>query len=262
MEKGIDNSPNLEGKYIARKIKDSLAGKFENVFVAIVSVGDDFSASSYTRSLLKNFDEFKINYAIYNLNANVSQKDFNFLIETLDNTDFIKAIFLHRPLNIDTKASIEPLKEPFFSKDLDSPPCTAAAVIQLLKGHNIDLKSKNCLIIGRSEVVGKPLAKLFLNENATVTIAHSYTKNLKSLTMAADIIVSAVGKPNFLNGDMVSAGAVVVDVGINYLNGKLVGDCDYNSIYEKTLYITPVPGGVGPITSAMVLVNLARLANL
>ena len=242
----------IEGKILANQIKEEAIAILQNkyAFVAIVSVGNDESAAIYTRALIKSFERANVNYTVYSLEEDIKQEDFDYLIETLENTDYVTAIFLHRPL--------PNLKAPILKKDLDDPPCTALAVVKILKAHDIEIQSKNCLIIGRSEVVGKPLAKLLLNENATVTIAHSYTENLQDFTKKADIIILAVGKPNFLNGDFISENSIVIDVGINYLNGKLTGDCDFESILAKTPYITPVPGGIGPVTSAIILDNLVK----
>jgi len=246
----------IEGKTIAKKIKEEAIEilRNKNAFVAIVSVGNNESATSYTHALTQNFESASVDYAVYTLEEHITQKDFDYLIETLENTDYITAIFLHRPLP-------KHLKEPSLRKDLDNPPCTATAVIEILKAQNIEMQSKNCLIIGRSEIVGKPLSRLLLDENATVTIAHSYTKNLQNFTKKADIIIVAVGKANFITGEAISENAVVIDVGINYVDGKLTGDCDFQSVITKTPYVTPVPGGVGPVTSAVVLANLVEMTS-
>ena len=137
-------------------------------------------------------------------------------------------------------------------------PATPKGVITLLKSNNIDIQSKNVVVVGRSKLVGKPLAMLFLNENATVTIAHSKTANLKEVTKKADILVAAVGKPKFIVADMVKRDCVVVDVGINRLDGKLCGDVDYEGVSEVASFVTPVPGGVGPMTIATLLENVLR----
>lgn len=221
----------------------------EGAFVCIVRVGNNSSDSSYNKALTKNFELHKVKYAMYDIDESISIEDFQNMLSIFDRTNYINGVFLYRPLP-------PHLEGVTLKKDLDFPPCTPTAVMKLLSGHNIELKSKNVLIIGRSEVVGKPLVNLFLEENATVTVAHSYTLNLTSLTRKADIIVCAVGIPKFLTKDMVKENAVVVDVGINFENGKLVGDADFEAIKEVTKYISPVPGGVGPITNAIVLLNL------
>ena len=141
-------------------------------------------------------------------------------------------------------------------------PCTPKGIIKLLKEYNIELKGKNVLVIGRSNIVGKPVSLLFQQNNATVTMANSYTKNLKELTLRSDIVVSAVGKPKFLGVDYIKEGAVIIDVGISRTDYGITGDVDYKSVYPKASYITPVPGGVGPMTIAMLMENTYELYNL
>ena len=142
-------------------------------------------------------------------------------------------------------------------------PCTPLGIINILQEYNIDLESKKVLIIGRSNIVGKPLFYLLLNKNATVTIAHSKTVNLKSLTLDSDIIISAIGKPKFITTDMIKQGSIIIDVGISRLdNGKISGDIDFENVKEKCKFITPVPGGVGPMTIAMLMKNTLHLYKL
>ena len=137
-------------------------------------------------------------------------------------------------------------------------PCTPAGVIRLLDEYGVEISGKNCVVIGRSNIVGKPVAEMLLSRNGTVTVCHSKTKDLRSYTQNADIVVVAVGKPGILTGDMIKEGVTVIDVGINRIDGKLCGDCDYVSCAEKAAYITPVPGGVGPMTIAMLLENTLK----
>lgn len=142
-------------------------------------------------------------------------------------------------------------------------PCTPAGVMELIHSENIEISGKNCVVIGRSNIVGKPMAMLLLHENGTVTITHSCTKNLAEITRDADILVAAVGKPKFVTGDMVKEGAVVIDVGMDRdENGKLCGDVDFDSVEPKASYITPVPGGVGPMTIAMLMKNTLMAAKI
>lgn len=239
----------LEGRSLAKKIIENTDVK--GAFVCIIKVGKDSSSESYSKAIIKNFEKSGVKYAMYNLEETIKREDFIKLISTFDKTDYITGVFLFKPLP-------SHLKDIISEKDLDNPPCTPAAVMHILNEYNIKLESKNCLIIGRSDVVGKPLANLLLAENATVTIAHSYTKNLIDLTKKAEIIICAVGRTGFLKKEMISENTVIIDVGINFENGKLIGDCDFDSLKEITEYITPVPGGVGPVTNSMLILNLAK----
>ena len=144
--------------------------------------------------------------------------------------------------------------------DYDFVPCTPAGIMEMLKYENIDVEGKSCVVIGRSNIVGKPMNMLLLHKNGTVTICHSKTKNLKEICLGADILVAAVGKPKFVTADMVKEGAVVIDVGINRVDGKLCGDVDFDAVKEKASAITPVPGGVGPMTIAMLMQNTLTAA--
>ena len=212
----------------------------------------------------------------HKLPETTTQSELLALIKLLNNDDSIDGILVQLPLpkHIDTNAILEAIDP---NKDVDGfhpinvgklnsgldgfVPCTPLGIMELFKAYNIDVSGKNAVVIGRSNIVGKPMAALLLNAGATVTIAHSKTKDLASVCKNAQIIVVAVGKPNFLKADMVSDGAIVIDVGINRLDsGKLVGDCDYESVAPKCSMITPVPGGVGPMTIAMLLSNTLKSA--
>ena len=144
--------------------------------------------------------------------------------------------------------------------DYDFVPCTPAGVMEMLAYEKVEIAGKNCVVIGRSNIVGKPMSMLLLHKNGTVTICHSKTENLKEVCQKADILVAAVGRPNFVKGDMVKQGAVVIDVGINRVDGKLVGDVDFSDVEDKCSAITPVPGGVGPMTIAMLMQNTVTAA--
>jgi methylenetetrahydrofolate dehydrogenase (NADP+)/methenyltetrahydrofolate cyclohydrolase len=212
----------------------------------------------------------------HKLPESTTQDELLALIELLNADDSIDGILVQLPLpkHIDSNKILEAIDP---SKDVDGfhainvgklnsgldgfVPCTPLGIMELLKEYNIEVSGKNAVVIGRSNIVGKPMAALLLNAGATVTIAHSKTKDLAKVCQNAEIIVVAVGKPNFLTADMVSDGAVVIDVGINRLdNGKLVGDCDYDNVAPKCTMITPVPGGVGPMTIAMLLSNTLKSA--
>ena len=203
--------------------------------------------------------------------AETTQDELIELIEKLNNDKTVNGILCQLPLpkHIDEKTILNLIKP---EKDVDAfhpenvghimigdfnfLPCTPAGIMEMLRYEGISLDGKSCVVIGRSNIVGKPMAMLLLKENATVTICHSRTKNLREVVAQADVIVAAVGRPNFVTADMVKDGAVVVDVGMNRnAEGKLCGDCDYATCYEKASYITPVPGGVGPMTRAMLMEN-------
>ena len=207
------------------------------------------------------------------LDGNVSQKEIIDCIEKANKDKSINAILVQLPLpdHINTKAVIEaidPLKDVDGLTSLNQGklflglngivPCTPKGIMHLFDKYNVDLTGKNAIVIGRSLLVGKPLSMLMLAKNATVTIAHSKTKNLKELCLGMDIIVSAVGKPKMITADMVKEGAIVIDVGINRVHNTLVGDVDYLSVCDKCARITPVPGGVGPMTIACLLENVVE----
>ena len=210
--------------------------------------------------------------------AETTQEELLALIQKLNNKPEINGILCQLPLpkHLDEKAvinAISPLKDvdafhpsnvgKIMIGDYHFLPCTPAGVMELIHSENIDVNGKNCVVIGRSNIVGKPMAMLLLHENGTVTICHSRTRNLKEICSQADILVAAVGRPKFVKADMVKEGAVVLDVGINRdENGKLCGDVDYAEVEPKASYITPVPGGVGPMTIAMLMKNTLKAAKI
>lgn len=209
--------------------------------------------------------------------ADTTMKQLCEVIDTLNARDDIDGILCQLPLpkHLDEKAVIDRIDP---SKDVDafSPanvgkimigdydflPCTPAGVMELLKAYNIDANGKNCVVIGRSNIVGKPMAMLLLHANGTVTVCHSKTQNIADITSKADILVAAVGRANFVTADMVKDGAVVIDVGMNRVDGKLCGDVDFAAVEPKASYITPVPGGVGPMTIGMLMKNTLKAAKL
>lgn len=241
-------------------------------------MGDDPASRVYVNNKKKACEEVGIYSEEYALPEETPQSELMDLIEKLNNDDKISGILVQLPLpkGFDEEAVINAINP---KKDVDAfhpvnvgkimvgnydfVPCTPAGVMELIKESGIDPAGKECVIVGRSNIVGKPQAMLLLHSNATVTICHSKTKDLKDKTKQADILVVAVGRPNFVTGDMIKPGAVVIDVGINRLeNKKLVGDVDFESAEKVAGAITPVPGGVGPMTIAMLMRNTVKAAQL
>lgn len=267
----------LDGKKAAQVIKNKISEEVkkagEDITLAIIEVGDDQASLIYLASKQKSCEELGIKTQIFQMPTNINQKEIIRLIESLNNDDKINAIMVQSPLpsHIDEEEvlnAVNPIKDvdglgiynqgKLFKKLPCVVPATAQASISLLKTNNIDIAGKNVVIVGRSTIVGKPLAMLFLNENATVTIAHSKTTNLKEVTKKADILAVAIGKPKFITADMVKKDAVVIDIGINRVAGKMCGDVDFDSVCNVASYISPVPGGVGPVTTAILLQNVIK----
>lgn len=268
----------INGKLISTQIKDELKEevallKEQGIMpcLAVIQVGKDPASSVYVNNKKKACAYIGIESLSYELEETVSQDALLKLISELNENEKVNGILVQLPLpkHIDENAVIEAITP---SKDVDGfhpetvgnmcigtrgfLPCTPAGVIQLLKRSNIEIEGKECVIIGRSNIVGKPMAMLLLRENGTVTIAHSKTKDLKDVTKRADILVVAIGKPKFVTKDFVKEGAVVIDVGIHRNeDNKLCGDVDFDDVVEKVSAITPVPGGVGPMTIAMLMNN-------
>lgn len=267
----------LDGKKAAQVIKNKISEEVkkagEDITLAIIEVGDDQASLIYLASKQRSCEELGIKTQIFQMPTNINQKEIIRLIESLNNDDKINAIMVQSPLpsHIDEEEvlnAVNPIKDvdglgiynqgKLFKKLPCVVPATAQASISLLKTNNIDIAGKNVVIVGRSTIVGKPLAMLFLNENATVTIAHSKTTNLKEVTKKADILAVAIGKPKFITADMVKKDAVVIDIGINRVAGKMCGDVDFDSVCNVASYISPVPGGVGPVTTAILLQNVIK----
>ena len=265
----------LDGKALAAKMRAEIKEKIEKADIvpglAVVIVGEDPASKIYVRNKIKACADVGMRSFSYELPANVSQKELEDLLDTLAADDAIHGILLQLPLPKGLNAESAMARIPT-EKDVDGfsaehlgqlvlneqrfAACTPSGVMMLLKEAGIELSGKNAVVLGRSDTVGKPMALLLLNESATVTVCHSKTKDIAAICRAADIIVSAVGKVNFITADMVKEGAVVVDVGINRdANGKLCGDVDFENVSKKASYITPVPGGVGPMTITMLLKN-------
>ena len=268
----------LDGKAVSLKVKESVKVRADELkkfgvepTLAVVLVGEDKASQTYVRAKEKACNEYGIKSVAHRLSENTTQNELLALINVLNLDDSIHGILVQLPLpkHIDTNvvlAAIDPRKDVdgFHAVNVGKlvsgldgfVPCTPLGVMEILKEYGIEVAGLNAVVIGRSNIVGKPMANLLLNASATVTVTHSKTKNLKEICKNADLIVAAIGRPFFLKADMVKDGAVVVDVGINRLDdGRLVGDVDFDEVAPKCSYITPVPGGVGPMTIAMLLNN-------
>lgn len=270
----------LEGTKVAADLQAELTettAKFREQGVvpglAVILVGADPASKVYVGRKEKMAEKIGIKNFAYALPADTSEAEVLALIDELNNNDEVDGILVQLPLpgQIDEHKvlrAIDPGKDVDcfhpenvgkLMQGLPGPkPCTPNGIMRLLAAYDIPIEGKNAVIVGRSNIVGKPMAHLLLDQNATVTITHSRTKDLASVTRQADIVVVAIGKPNFLTGDMVKEGAVVIDVGINRLADKLVGDVDYDAVSETAGYVTPVPGGVGPMTIIMLMYNTLK----
>lgn len=265
----------IDGKALAAELRAELKAKIEKSDrkpgLAVVIVGDDAASRIYVRNKIKACGELGIRSYAYELPETSTQEEVEALLDTLGKNADIDGILLQLPLPSHLDAEKAELHIPF-EKDVDGfsaenlgllmkhkekvVACTPLGVMKMLEKEGIDPTGKHAVVLGRSETVGKPMATLLLNANATVTVCHSKTQNLKEICSTADILVSAIGKAKFVTADMVKEGAVVIDVGINRdENGKLCGDVDFENVKEKTSYITPVPGGVGPMTITMLMYN-------
>lgn len=272
----------LEGKVIKENMLSDAKSVIENsgleVGLAVVLVGSDKASQIYVRNKKKACEEIGIKSFVYELAENVSEDEMIKLIKKLNNDDEVTGILIQLPLpkHINKERVIETID---YKKDVDCfhpynvgmliqgnpviKPCTPFGIMEMLKYYEIDVLGKYCVIVGSSNLVGKPLANLLMVEHATVTVTHSKTKDLKSHTLMADIIFVAVGKRGLITADMVKDGAVVVDVGINRdENNKIVGDVDFDNVSEKASWITPVPGGVGLLTVGALMQNCIAAAKL
>lgn len=274
----------IDGKAISAQIKEELKEKVKHlkengteVTLAVILVGSDPASSVYVNNKKKACDYIGINSLSYELEENISEEELIKLIKELNQKKEVNGILVQLPLpnHIDEDLIIKTIDP---KKDVDGfhpqnvgalsigqkgfVSCTPAGIIQLLKRSNIEIEGKHCVVIGRSNIVGKPMAMLLLRENGTVTITHSKTKNLKEICKTADILIVAIGKPQFVTKEYVGEGAVVIDVGIHRNeNNKLCGDVDYESVFPYVSSITPVPGGVGPMTIAMLMNNCVDSIN-
>ncbi|MFA6948776.1 MAG: bifunctional methylenetetrahydrofolate dehydrogenase/methenyltetrahydrofolate cyclohydrolase FolD [Eubacteriales bacterium] len=270
----------IDGKKIAAEIRADIAAEVAAMKtapgLAVIIVGENPASQVYVRNKHKACGEAGIYSEVHELPEATAQDELLALIDRLNTDDKIDGILVQLPLpkHISESAVIErisPKKDVdafhtvnvgrIMLGDYDFLPCTPAGVMELLAHSGIDVCGKNCVVVGRSNIVGKPMAMLLLHANGTVTVCHSKTKNLAEVTRSADILVVAIGRAKFITGDMVGEGAVVIDVGMDRdENGKLCGDVDFDSVSKVASYITPVPGGVGPMTITMLLKNTVRSA--
>ncbi|MBR2715380.1 MAG: bifunctional methylenetetrahydrofolate dehydrogenase/methenyltetrahydrofolate cyclohydrolase FolD [Ruminococcus sp.] len=275
----------IDGKLVSQSVKDSVKAEVEvlkekgvEVTLAVIIVGDDPASRVYVNNKKKACEYVGFKSLEYALPADTTQDELMELVTELNEREDVNGILCQLPLpkHLDEKAIIEAIS---YKKDVDAfhavnvgkimigdydfLPCTPAGVMEMLSYYDIDVTGKNCVVIGRSNIVGKPMAMLLLHKNGTVTITHSRTVDLKNVTNKADVLVAAIGKAKFVGADMVKDGAVVIDVGMNRdENGKLCGDVDFDSVAPKCSYITPVPGGVGPMTIAVLMKNTLKACKL
>ena len=275
----------IDGKLVSQSVKDDVKAQVAalkeqgvEVTLAVIIVGDDPASRVYVNNKKKACEYVGFKSLEYALPAETTQEELMTLVDELNNRADVNGILCQLPLpkHLDEKAVIEaisPLKDvdafhavnvgKIMIGDYDFLPCTPAGVMEMLSYYDIDVTGKNCVVIGRSNIVGKPMAMLLLHKNGTVTITHSRTVDLKNVTNKADILVAAIGKAKFVGEDMVKDGAVVIDVGMNRdENGKLCGDVDFDTVAPKCSYITPVPGGVGPMTIAVLMKNTLKACKI
>ncbi len=273
----------IDGKELARKTREKLKIdcdrlKSDGIIpkLAVIMVGDDTASQIYVKNKSKACKEIGIEFEEYFLGAEIKQEELIKLIQKLNMDKSINGILLQSPIpsNLDIN---EAFKTILPEKDVDGfnpvnvgklclnqdtfVACTPYGIMKMFEEYSIEISGKNVTILGRSNIVGKPLIQCCLNKNATVTVCHSRTKDLKEHTKNADIVISAIGKPKFITADMLKDGVIVIDVGINRdENGKIVGDVNFDDVSKKASYITPVPGGVGPMTIAMLMNNVIKAA--
>jgi methylenetetrahydrofolate dehydrogenase (NADP+) / methenyltetrahydrofolate cyclohydrolase len=272
----------ISGKEIAAAMREEFKQEVERLRaegvvpgLAVILVGDDPASHSYVKGKEKGANEVGIYSLVHRLPAETSQEELLAMIRKLNEDPTIHGILVQLPLpkHIDEEAVIFAIDP---DKDVDGfhpinvgkmqigtecfLPCTPHGVIHMLKRTGISIEGTHAVVVGRSNIVGKPMAQLLLNENATVTVCHSRTRDLPAITKQADLLIAAVGRPGIITKDLVKPGAVVIDVGVNRVDGKLVGDCDFAGVQEVASYITPVPGGVGPMTITMLLYNTIESA--
>lgn len=268
----------IDGKALSQRLKDELKIKVEKfnaefgrqITLAVILVGENPASQVYVKNKIRATEYVGMKSLSFYLPTDATEDDVKETILSLANNDGVDGILVQLPLpkHLDEDKILKLIPA---EKDVDgflaenvgnlmlgqptTVACTPFGVLKMLQSENIDLCGKNAVVLGRSNIVGKPMAMLLLKENCTVTICHSKTKNLKDICNNADVLIAAIGKPEFVTADMVKDGAVVIDVGINRTEHGLVGDVDYQNVFEKASYISPVPGGVGPMTIAMLLEN-------
>jgi len=273
--------PLIDGKKVAVEIKDSIGREVERLRkqtgrvpgLATVLVGEDPASAVYVRNKNKTCKDLGFQSFQHTLPGNTTEKELLALVAALNGNDEVSGILVQLPLpkHIDSDKVLEAIAP---AKDVDGfhpvsmgrlmmgtpvlAPCTPSGIIEMLDHYGVEIEGKNAVVLGRSNIVGKPVALLLLHRNATVTICHSRTRDLPAVTRTADLLVAAVGRPKFVTGDMIKEGAVVIDVGINRVDGKLVGDVAFDEVEPKASLITPVPGGVGPMTIALLMQNTLK----
>ena len=275
----------IDGKAVSAAVREevkqqavALTAQGHQPALAVILVGEDPASQVYVRNKHKACAECGIRSLQYELPASTTQQELLTLIQTLNEDDTVDGILCQLPLpkHLDEQAvilAIDPKKDVdafhpvnagrIMSGDYGFLPCTPAGIMEMLRRYDITISGKRCVVIGRSNIVGKPMAMLLINAGGTVTVCNSKTRDLPAVTREADILVAAVGKPHFVTADMVKEGAVVIDVGINRnADGKLCGDVAFDEVSEKASYITPVPGGVGPMTITMLLQNTITAAKI
>ncbi len=271
----------IDGKKVAQEIRSAIGEEVTELKanagdvpgLATVLVGEDPASAVYVRSKNKICKELGFISLEHTLPANTQEKDLLALVHELNRNQAINGILVQLPLpeHIDSIKILEAIDP---AKDVDGfhpvsmgrlmmgtavlAPCTPSGIIEMLDRYGVEIEGKHAVVLGRSNIVGKPVAMLLLHRNATVTLCHSRTQDLSAVTKTADILIAAVGKPNMVTKDMVKEGAVVIDVGINRVDGKLTGDVAFNEVEPKASLITPVPGGVGPMTIAMLMANTLK----
>ncbi len=267
----------LDGKVVRKSILDNVKEELKDIDktlgLAVISVGDDEASKVYIRQKEKMAKELGYNFSQYKFDSDIEENEIIRLIDKLNINDSVDGILVQMPLpkHVDSNTIQNRID---FNKDVDGltdlnagrlihnkdclVPCTPLGIVEILKYYDINIDGANVVVVGRSHLVGKPVSNLLTNYNATVTICHSHTKNLADYTKNADILIAAVGKPNFITRDMVKDNAVIIDVGINRIDNKLCGDVDYDGVKDKVKYITPVPGGVGQMTVAMLGYNVKK----
>ncbi len=275
----------LDGKTLAKKIRKELKLEVEELKqkgiipkLAVIMVGDNSASQVYVRNKSRACEKVGIEFEEFLFDKDTLEEELINTIDNLNKDEKIHGILLQSPVpkHINIQKAFERISP---SKDVDGfnavnvgklatgqdafISCTPYGIVKILEEYGIETEGKNAVILGRSNIVGKPMIQCMLNKNATVTVCHSRTKNIEEITKNADILIAAIGKPKFVTENMVKTGAVVIDVGINRLeDGSLCGDVDFENLCEKASYITPVPGGVGPMTIAMLLNNVVKAAKL
>lgn len=275
----------IDGKAVSKAVKEQVKAECEALKangivpgLAVIIVGEDPASQVYVRNKERACEECGFHSVKYALPAETTQDELNALIDELNNDASINGILCQLPLpsHLDDKEvidRIDPIKDvdafhpvnvgAIMIGDYNFLPCTPAGVMELIHSTGVEIAGKKAVVMGRSNIVGKPMAMLLLHENATVEITHSRTQNLAEITSGADILIAAIGKAKFVKADMVKEGAVVIDVGMDRdENGKLCGDVDFEDVKDKCSYITPVPGGVGPMTIAMLMRNTITAAKI